>query len=123
MIKDKGERMKDKSDAVAAFVALIISFSSFYPLSLILYPLVYVFAPPHSLAPRNFFLVLGLVSLPLGFLILGSFSTARLPGDFSLDTMGLVNYIKVYTDPGTYELLPTPAFTSAAAFCSASAWP
>jgi len=51
-----------------------------------------------------FLLVLGLVSLPLGFLILGSFSTARLPGDFSLDTMGLVNYIKVYTDPGTYEL-------------------
>ena len=44
-----------------------------------------------------FLLVLGLVSLPLGFLILGSFSTARLPGDFSLDTMGLVNYIKVYT--------------------------
>ena len=51
-----------------------------------------------------FFLVLGLVSLPVIFLILGSFSTARLPGDFSLDTMGWVNYVKVYGDPGTYEL-------------------
>jgi iron(III) transport system permease protein len=51
-----------------------------------------------------FFLVLGLVSLPVLFLILGSFSTARLPGDFSLDTMGWVNYITVYTDPTTYEL-------------------
>jgi iron(III) transport system permease protein len=52
-----------------------------------------------------FFLVLSLVLIPLFFLILGSFSTARLPTDFSLDTMGWVNYIKVYTDPGTYELL------------------
>ena len=52
-----------------------------------------------------FFLVLALVLIPLFFLILGSFSTARLPTDFSLDTMGWVNYIKVYTDPGTYELL------------------
>ncbi len=51
-----------------------------------------------------FLLVLGLVSLPVVFLILGSFSTARLPGDFSLDTMGWVNYVKVYGDPGTYEL-------------------
>ena len=52
-----------------------------------------------------FLLVLALVSLPLFFLILGSFSTARLPTDFSLDTLGWVNYIKVYTDPGTYEIL------------------
>jgi iron(III) transport system permease protein len=51
------------------------------------------------------FLVLSLVLVPLFFLILGSFSTARLPTDFSIDTMGWVNYIKVYTDPGTYELL------------------
>ena len=51
-----------------------------------------------------FFLVLVLVLAPLLFLILGSFSTARLPGDFSLSTMGVVNYLKVYTDPGTYEL-------------------
>ena len=52
-----------------------------------------------------FFLVLGLVLVPLSFLILGSFSTARLPTDFSLETMGWVNYLKVYSDPDTYELL------------------
>jgi iron(III) transport system permease protein len=51
-----------------------------------------------------FLLVLLLVLTPLSFLILGSFSTARLPGDFSLATMGLINYLKVYSDPGTIEL-------------------
>ncbi|HYY26155.1 MAG TPA: ABC transporter permease subunit, partial [Candidatus Udaeobacter sp.] len=51
-----------------------------------------------------FLLVLFLVLTPLSFLILGSFSTARLPGDFSLATMGLINYLKVYSDPGTIEL-------------------
>src|ERR1700756_2528096 len=52
-----------------------------------------------------FLLVLCLVLVPLSFLILGSFSTARLPTDFSLETMGWVNYLKVYTDPDTYALL------------------
>ncbi|TAJ79569.1 iron ABC transporter permease, partial [bacterium] len=51
-----------------------------------------------------FLLVLFLVLAPLLFLILGSFSTARLPADFSLSTMGVANYLKVYSDPGTYEL-------------------
>ena len=51
-----------------------------------------------------FLLVLLLVLAPLSFLILGSFSTARLPGDFSLNTMGLVNYVKVYADAGTLDL-------------------
>src|SRR5437870_2887894 len=51
-----------------------------------------------------FFSVLALVLAPLFFLVLGSFSTARLPGDFSFDKLGWVNYVKVYTDPGTYEL-------------------
>jgi iron(III) transport system permease protein len=51
-----------------------------------------------------FLLVLFLVLAPLSFLVLGSFSTARLPGDFSLHTMGLVNYIKVYTDAGMLDL-------------------
>jgi iron(III) transport system permease protein len=51
-----------------------------------------------------FFVVLVLVSVPLFFLILGSFSTARLPGDFSLSTMGLENYVKIYTDPGTWDI-------------------
>ena len=52
----------------------------------------------------TFLLVLSLVLTPLVFLILGSFSTARLPTDFSLETMGLVNYVKVYSDPGTSEI-------------------
>jgi len=51
-----------------------------------------------------FLLVLSFVLLPLSFLILGSFSTAHLPTDFSLSTMGWVNYLKVYSDPGTYEV-------------------
>ena len=63
-------------------------------------------ASPHS-RPWHvglFLLIFALVLTPLGFLILGSFSTARLPGDFSLSTMALTNYLKVYSDPGTYEL-------------------
>ncbi len=46
-----------------------------------------------------------LVFAPLAFLVLGSFSTARLPTDFSLAQMGLKNYLTVYTDPLTYELM------------------
>jgi iron(III) transport system permease protein len=51
-----------------------------------------------------FFIAL-LVITPLAFLVLGSFSTASLPTDFSLSTMGWVNYVTVYSDPSTYELL------------------
>ena len=51
-----------------------------------------------------FLTVLLLVGVPLCFLVIGSFSTAKLPTDFSFDTMGLNNYIKVYSDPGTLEL-------------------
>ena len=36
-----------------------------------------------------FLVVLALVSLPLGFLVLGSFSTASLPTDFSFATNDL----------------------------------
>jgi len=56
---------------------------------------------PYILFVAVFFLVL----TPISFLVLGSFSTASLPTDFSLATMGWVNYIKVYTDPHTYSLL------------------
>ena len=63
-----------------------------------------------------FFLVLFLVLAPLAFLVLGSFSTARLPGDFSLDQMGLVNYLKVYSDPGTIEI-----FTNTVIYVAGSA--
>ena len=44
------------------------------------------------------------VLLPLVFLILGSFSTARLPADFSLEQMGVKNYVKVWSDPETYRV-------------------
>lgn len=50
-------------------------------------------------------LVLFLVLAPLFALVLGSFSTARLPMDFSLSKMGLQNYTKVYLDPFLYELI------------------
>jgi len=45
-----------------------------------------------------------LVLVPLAFLILGSFSTARLPTEFTWAQMGLKNYEKVWLDPGTYKL-------------------
>lgn len=60
--------------------------------------------PYRSWSYGVFALVVFLVSAPLLFLILGSFSTASLPTDFSLATMGTINYLTVYTDPGTYEL-------------------
>jgi iron(III) transport system permease protein len=49
--------------------------------------------------------VLFLVLTPLFALVLGSFSTARLPMDFDLSKMGLQNYPKVYLDPLLYELI------------------
>jgi len=45
-----------------------------------------------------------MVAVPLAFLILGSFSTARLPTDFTLDQLGVGNYVKVWTDPATYHV-------------------
>ena len=56
---------------------------------------------PYIIFVAVFFLVL----TPISFQVLGSFSTASLPTDFSLATMGWVNYIKVYSDPHTYSLL------------------
>ena len=44
------------------------------------------------------------VVIPLVFLIFGSFSTAQLPGEFSLSALGLQNHIKVWTDPSTYRV-------------------
>ncbi len=49
------------------------------------------------------------VVLPLIFLILGSFSTARMPGEFSLATMGMQNHIKVWSDPGTVAVFTNTA--------------
>jgi iron(III) transport system permease protein len=51
-----------------------------------------------------FIAVAAAVLLPLTFLVLGSFSTARLPAEFSFDQMGLRNYIKVWSDPQTYAV-------------------
>jgi len=51
-----------------------------------------------------FVVVLLLVATPLLFLVLGSFSTARLPSEFSLTDLSLANYIKVWSDPGTYAV-------------------
>jgi len=52
-----------------------------------------------------FLAVFFLVLTPVLFLVLGSFSTASLPTDFSLATMGVFNYVEVYGDLGTYALL------------------
>jgi len=51
-----------------------------------------------------FLLVLVLVATPLLFLVLGSFSRARLPSEFSFATLTFANYIKVWSDPGTYSV-------------------
>ena len=52
-----------------------------------------------------FVVVLLAVLTPLLFLVLGSFSPARLPGEFSLSNLSFANYAKVWSDPGTYAVL------------------
>ncbi|HEY4133670.1 MAG TPA: iron ABC transporter permease [Alphaproteobacteria bacterium] len=46
--------------------------------------------------------VLLMVLTPVLFLVLGSFSKARMPSEFSLWTLTLDNYVKVWSDRGTY---------------------
>lgn len=48
--------------------------------------------------------VLASVVTPLVFLLLGSFSSARMPGAFTLQTLTLANHVKVWSDPGTYAV-------------------
>jgi iron(III) transport system permease protein len=48
-----------------------------------------------------FLIVFVAVVTPLLFLILGSFSQARLPSEFSFFTLGFKNYVEVWGDPGT----------------------
>ncbi len=61
---------------------------------------------PSSLWQSVVFLVVFLsVMTPLVFLILGSFCQARLPSEFSFHSLGLANYIKVWSDRGTYAVL------------------
>src|SRR5262249_54777733 len=52
-----------------------------------------------------FLLVLLLVLTPLLFLVLGSFSQARVPSEFSLFDLNLANYTKVWSDPSPYAVL------------------
>jgi iron(III) transport system permease protein len=51
-----------------------------------------------------FVVVGGAVLTPLTFLVLGSFSTASLPTEFTLSEMSLVNYEDVWFDPDTYSV-------------------
>lgn len=46
-----------------------------------------------------------LVLVPVAMLVLGSFSAARLPTDFSFADLTLRNYASVYTDPLTYRVM------------------
>lgn len=50
-------------------------------------------------------IVMVMVLMPLAFLVLGSFSPARLPGDFSISTLTFANYNKVWSDPATYSVV------------------
>src|SRR5580692_10637801 len=52
-----------------------------------------------------FLIVFVAVLAPILFLVLGSFSSARLPSEFTLSTLTLRNYVKVWSDPSTYEIL------------------
>lgn len=52
----------------------------------------------------TFLAVVVLVGVPFAFLVLGSFSTADLPTDFSFATMGFDNFEDVWFDPATYDL-------------------
>lgn len=51
-----------------------------------------------------FFTVALFVITPVFMLILGSFSLASLPVDFSFDDLGWDNYIEVWTDPTTFTV-------------------
>jgi iron(III) transport system permease protein len=46
-----------------------------------------------------------LVLVPVGMLVLGSFSAAHVPTDFSWSTLTASNYATVYTDPITYRVM------------------
>jgi iron(III) transport system permease protein len=51
-----------------------------------------------------FFVVAGAVLTPLAFLVLGSFSLADLPSDFSFSDLSIENYEEVWLDPGTVRV-------------------
>lgn len=49
--------------------------------------------------------VMLMVLTPLTFLVLGSLSEAKLPGDFSWSRITFANYAKVWSDPATYAVV------------------
>ncbi|HEX9808779.1 MAG TPA: iron ABC transporter permease [Alphaproteobacteria bacterium] len=51
-----------------------------------------------------FLTVMGAVITPLVFLVLGSFSTASLPTEFTLTELSFINYEDVWFDPDTYAV-------------------
>jgi iron(III) transport system permease protein len=75
-----------------------------------------------------FTIVAVFVITPVIMLVLGSFSQASLPADFSLNELGFDNYIDVWTDPTTYSLFTNTFYyvTGATAFgitmAAALAW-
>jgi iron(III) transport system permease protein len=52
-----------------------------------------------------FIVVTVLVAVPVAILILGSFSNAKMPTDFTWATLTFDNYPEVWLDPGTYNIL------------------
>ncbi len=52
-----------------------------------------------------FIVVTVLVVVPVGVLILGSFSNAKMPMDFTWSTLTFDNYPEVWLDPGSYNIL------------------
>ena len=52
-----------------------------------------------------FIAVTVLVAVPLTILILGSFSNAKMPTEFSWATLTFDKYPEVWLDPGTYNIL------------------
>jgi iron(III) transport system permease protein len=84
---------------------------------------------PSSLWQTAVFLFALLAVLgPILFLVLGSFSPARLPSEFTLSTLTLQNYAKVWSDPSTYQILSTTLLFAAGstlfglAFAASLAW-
>ncbi len=70
-----------------------------------------------SLSALVFIATAALVVVPVAFMIVGSFSLARLPTDFSWGNMGLENYIQVWTARGIDSvLLNTIVFVLGAIF-------
>lgn len=62
--------------------------------------------PRVSIGPYLVLAVLaGAVFVPLIFLVIGSFSTARIPTNTNWSTISLANYAAIWLDPQTYRLL------------------